>query len=102
MPVRCFTCGKVLCHLWEKYLQEARPKAGTDARMYAKIEMDPNSSKIEYVSSDGRSVTTTTEMFFQKNLITRYCCRRMFLAQPENLEFDMLHQSPQLARHVRS
>jgi len=29
-PIRCFTCGKVVGHLWEEYIQ--RVKTGEDAK----------------------------------------------------------------------
>ncbi|MGM0771602.1 MAG: DNA-directed RNA polymerase subunit N [Halobacteriota archaeon] len=49
IPVRCFTCGKVIAGSWEEY--DRRVKEGEDP---AAVLDDLN--------------------------ITRYCCRRMFLA----------------------
>ena len=54
IPIRCFTCGKLISHRWNKYLQllEEKQKAGNE--------------KPEEQCLD--------ELGFK-----RYCCRRMLL-----------------------
>lgn len=54
IPVRCFTCGKNIAHLWNDYLEQiaAEKHAG-----------HPNAEK----------------KILDKLGLIRYCCRRMFL-----------------------
>ena len=63
IPVRCFTCGKVIGDKWEKYLEKVEASeiihADTDS-----LKKDHKSPEFEAMESLG---------------ITRMCCRRHFL-----------------------
>lgn len=56
IPVRCFSCGKVIGHLWSEYL---------------KILEDP---------------TKTEKMALDELNLDRYCCRRMLLGHVDLIE----------------
>lgn len=96
IPIRCFTCHKSIAQDWEAFQEAVRPSPGTDARSYFTIEVDPETQEIHY---NGEK-KTPAERFFEEKGYTRWCCRRMFPFQPENLENDILHQNPSLARIV--
>lgn len=70
IPIRCFTCGKVIAHLWDKYLEQLQIAFGTE-----------QNSKL--VESDKKTIEgKTLDMLGLK----RYCCRRMFLSHVELCE----------------
>ena len=72
IPVRCFTCGKVIAHLWEDYLLELQEK-------YNKSSKDL--TKRAYIDNiNDKSVEALT---MEKMGIKRYCCKRMFLSHVE-------------------
>jgi DNA-directed RNA polymerase subunit N (RpoN/RPB10) len=58
IPIRCFTCGKVIAHLWNDYLKTIAQK---------KHDCQPN--------AEGKVLTELG--------VIRYCCRRMFLGNVE-------------------
>ena len=71
IPVRCFTCGKVIADKYNTYC--------TKVTEYRKEMGMPNEDTILKVSREG--VTQTPEGKALDELkLTRYCCRRMMLA----------------------
>lgn len=48
-PVRCYTCNKLIGHLWERYKRQLEEEEGTSGKILDEMGMK------------------------------RYCCRRMFL-----------------------
>lgn len=63
IPVRCFTCGKVLADKWRFYKNEIQNKEET------------------IININAKSVQKTVEGKAMDKLgITRYCCRRMMLS----------------------
>ena len=72
IPIRCFTCGKVVGHLWEKYqirLQEEFDKI-TD-----------NKNTIPY-----EKVRVIESQIIDELELKRYCCRRMLLSHVDLCE----------------
>ena len=69
IPIKCFTCGKVLADKYRYYHEEVR-----------KIKQDKNidEKKIEYLTSNVKDKTPEGEIL-DKLLLTRYCCRRHML-----------------------
>ena len=70
IPVRCFTCGKVLANKWEYYKQ-------------AVIKLEEESSHKKKCDEDNKAMSYFTENH-QKNILTqlgltRQCCRRHML-----------------------
>jgi DNA-directed RNA polymerase subunit N (RpoN/RPB10) len=67
IPVRCFTCGKVLADKWTKYSEELR-------------ERQPEGRPPERIYMDGSGIPKTIEYsLLEKYGIKRVCCRRIFL-----------------------
>lgn len=58
IPVRCFSCGKVIAHKWEEF-----------------------SSSIEGMDEDADIGKVLDKIGF-----TRYCCRRMFLSHVDLID----------------
>lgn len=65
IPVRCFTCGKVIGNLWEIYQQLI--KVG-----------DP--------ALGDKSVPLSEAEALDKLKLTRYCCRRMMLTHVDIID----------------
>lgn len=67
IPVRCFTCGKVLADKWNKYSEELRQR-------------QPAGRANERVYMDGSGIPKTIEYeLLEKYNVKRVCCRRIFL-----------------------
>ena len=69
IPVKCFTCGKVLGNKYLYYLKEVRKK---------KIESGEDLEKISYLTSSNMKKTAEGEVLDSLGL-TKMCCRRHFL-----------------------
>jgi len=73
IPVRCFSCGKPIAHLWETYIEKVQEG-------YKK----PNYSlQTIYKISDSNKINTVEAKILDNLNINRYCCRRMFLTHVE-------------------
>jgi DNA-directed RNA polymerases I, II, and III subunit RPABC5 len=69
IPIKCFTCGKVLADKYEYYLREVRKKK-TDKNICQK--------KVTYLTSE--FIEKTPEGEAMDNLgLTKICCRRHIL-----------------------
>ena len=71
IPVRCFTCGKVIAHMYDEYLE--------------KVSKNLNDEKLvkmtEALNTNYDSTKTLEGNILDDLGITRYCCRRHFLTQ---------------------
>ena len=69
IPVKCFTCGKVLADKYRYYQEEVR-----------KIKQDKNidDKKIEYLTNEIKDKTPEGEVL-DKLQLHKYCCRRHML-----------------------
>jgi DNA-directed RNA polymerase subunit N (RpoN/RPB10) len=65
IPVRCFTCGKVIADKWTYYSKEVAKKQDNDS------VLNVNSKTIQ---------TTVEGKVLDKLGLTRYCCRRMMIS----------------------
>ena len=78
IPIRCFTCNKVIADKWDLYLSEIQK---------ANIEEDiPNDKKKKFVSLKTLEEKTVEGKVLDKLGFNRYCCRRMFLSHVELCE----------------
>lgn len=69
IPVRCFTCGKVIGNKWETYKQEVRKRK-------RKEEVDTN--RVDYLTET--NIRKTHEGHVMDELgLDKMCCRRHFL-----------------------
>ncbi len=65
IPVRCFTCGKVLADKWNYYCKEVEKKQDQDS----------------VLNVNSKTMQKTTEGKVLDNLgLKRYCCRRMMIS----------------------
>lgn len=64
IPIRCFTCGKIIAHLWE---------------LYKDLKEKHSSSTEEKIS----------EELNKKLKLERYCCKRMLITHVEIVD-DLL------------
>ena len=68
IPIRCFTCGKLIAHQWNKYLAMIQEKSKS--------------------KSDTSETAETAEKEALDELgLKRYCCRRMLLSH-----VDLVHK----------
>lgn len=67
IPIRCFTCGKLIAHLWDKYEEELQKEYNKSKNKNKKIYIDIPSHK------------TVEKRTLDKLGLKRYCCRRMML-----------------------
>jgi len=75
IPIRCFTCNKVIGDKWEPFVEmiTEKKKVSTDQ---VNNELD-----IEYikVTDDGSIQKSIEGQSLDELNLHRYCCRRMFL-----------------------
>jgi DNA-directed RNA polymerase subunit N (RpoN/RPB10) len=69
IPIRCFTCNKVIAHLWEEYIQSIQMTYTEE-----NIENNNRFIDIQTLKNKTKEGLTLDELGFK-----RYCCRRMFL-----------------------
>lgn len=69
IPVKCFTCGKVLANKYNYYVKEVQKK---------KINKNIDVEKVQYLTKDFIDKTPEGEVLDQLRL-TKYCCRRHML-----------------------
>jgi DNA-directed RNA polymerase subunit N len=69
IPVKCFTCGKVLASKYNYYLKEVRKK---------KMENGEDLEKVKYLTSSNMLKSAEGEVLDMLGL-NKMCCRRHFL-----------------------
>lgn len=69
IPIKCFTCGKVLADKYRYYQREVRK---------IKLSRDMQVNDIVYLTKEFSEKTPEGEILDKLNL-TRYCCRRHIL-----------------------
>jgi len=69
IPIKCFTCGKVLASKYNYYLKEVRKK---------KMENGEDLEKVKYLTSSNMLKSAEGEVLDALGL-TKMCCRRHFL-----------------------
>tara|TARA_A100001015_G_scaffold282502_1_gene346838 strand:+ start:4478 stop:4711 length:234 start_codon:yes stop_codon:yes gene_type:complete len=69
IPVKCFTCGKVLANKYRFYQHEV-------SKLKQQKNMD--NKKIEYLTTNVKDKTPEGEVLDRLGL-TKYCCRRHML-----------------------
>lgn len=74
IPVRCFTCGKVLADKWDYYVKEVdRLKKGSKEETILNVNV--------------KTVQATPEGKVLNSLgLKRYCCRRVMLSNVELID----------------
>ena len=72
IPIRCFTCNKVIGHLWEEYLNKLQ-------LVYLEEDII-NKKKNRFVDIEQIESKTTEGKALDEMGLNKYCCRRMILA----------------------
>jgi DNA-directed RNA polymerase I, II, and III subunit RPABC5 len=72
IPIRCFTCNKVIAHLWEDYLDKIQ--------MAYLSEDIKNNRKNRFVDIETLENKTIEGKILDEMKLNRYCCRRMLLS----------------------
>ncbi len=70
IPVRCFTCGKVIGDMYRAYKEKVRK---------IKVDQGIETSKVEYLTKEFNDKTVEGQVLDELKL-TKYCCRRHMLA----------------------
>ncbi len=78
IPVRCFTCNKVIAHLWEEYQKKIQEE-------YLKDDIANNEKKRFIDINDIKNKTVEGKILDNMNL-HKYCCRRMLLSHVDMTE----------------
>lgn len=82
IPVRCFTCGKVLADKWRKYDQECKK-----LDMAAKTDNDGTTSQQQQQQPLHHNFDPVTYGAILDGLdITRVCCRRHMLGHVDLID----------------
>lgn len=74
IPVKCFTCGKVLANKYRYYQNEVRKR-----KLAKRVGSDTNDiDKVQYLTREFHEKTPEGEVMDELGL-TKMCCRRHFL-----------------------
>lgn len=72
IPIRCFTCNKVIAHLWEEYINQIQ---------MAYLEKNiTNDAKNRFINIEELENKTIEGKVLDKLGLNKYCCRRMILS----------------------
>ena len=75
IPIRCFTCGKVIADKWDPFVEGIMEKKQKSTQNVTS-ELD-----IEYINitDDGQIKKSIEGEMMDELGLHKYCCRRMFL-----------------------
>ena len=74
IPIRCFTCGKVLADKWNPFIEIVK-----NERSQGELDLKTNID-LEYIDTKNPKQSKSVEgEILDKLDITRYCCRRHML-----------------------
>lgn len=80
IPIRCFTCGKSIAHLWEPYIEEVQ-KIALEER-----DIESMDQKYRFVNVESLREKTKEGKVLDKLGVKKYCCRRMMLCNVDIME----------------
>ena len=69
IPIKCFTCGKVIANKYRYYCEEVRKR---------KLAKDMDIDKVLYLTKEFKDKTPEGEVLDELNM-KKMCCRRHFL-----------------------
>lgn len=72
IPIRCFTCNKVIAHLWEEYLDQLQMAYLKEDIKNKKSNKFVNLKELENKTLEGKILDNLG--------LNKYCCRRMLLS----------------------
>jgi DNA-directed RNA polymerase subunit N (RpoN/RPB10) len=80
IPIRCFTCGKVLADKYDAYVKASQELEEAVRKAEAKGETHPA------VHTNGSFDRIRKDDLFKEMGLTRYCCRRHMLGQVDMMD----------------
>ncbi len=80
IPIRCFTCGKVVAHLWEPYIEKVQ-KIALETR-----DIENMDQKYRFVNVETLREKTKEGKVLDELGVKKYCCRRMMLCNVDLME----------------
>jgi DNA-directed RNA polymerase subunit N (RpoN/RPB10) len=83
IPVRCFTCGKVIGNKWETYLRLLSMDYSEGDALDAVGVRSPTDPPLTHSHTHSLNCLSDTSSFLQAK---RYCCRRMLLTHVDLIE----------------
>lgn len=75
IPIRCFTCNKVIAHLWEEYINRIQM-----------AYLDDTIKKDRFIDIETLEKKTIEGKIMDELKLKRYCCRRMMLSHVDLCE----------------
>jgi len=83
IPVRCFTCGKILANLWPQYQSIIYNKTDENGSPYEKIDThDPKC--FQYKNEN--DLQTIEYIALDRLHIHKYCCRTIMLSHIDMID----------------
>ena len=74
IPIRCFTCGKVIANRWEMYIRKKNEYSGDSPNLNTYIDVEQIHNQ-NYQTPEAKALNDCQ--------IHRICCRRMFLSHSD-------------------
>lgn len=85
IPVRCFTCAKVLADKWEYYVRRCRELEELH-KEEQKNAIDKNDDSNEVKLNEQHYDKVIRQKVFEELGLNRICCRRMMLGHVDLIE----------------
>lgn len=85
IPIRCFTCGKPVAHLWEQYQKKVQDEYLKKIKEDGLEENPPDSKVIFHTINEDLKKTAEGKILDELGL-KRQCCRRIMLTHVDLCE----------------
>ena len=89
VPIRCFTCGKVIADKYDYYIKESEKlklNAETNKKNQANQAKEEQANAIQEAHDTRHFDTIRTGELLDSMGLTRYCCRRHMLSTVDMME----------------
>ena len=90
IPIRCFTCGKVIADKYDYYIKEAEKLKLEDSnevdKKMAKMPKEEKEKAAKETHDTRHFDTIRTGKLLDSMGLTRYCCRRHMLSTVDMME----------------
>jgi DNA-directed RNA polymerase subunit N (RpoN/RPB10) len=85
IPIRCFTCGKPVAHLWEQYQKRVQEEYLKKIKEGG-LEENPPDSKVIFHTINEELKKTSEGKILDDLGLKRQCCRRIMLTHVDLCE----------------
>lgn len=86
IPVRCFTCAKVLADKWEYYVRRCKELEDEHKEKQSKSSTNKEDSKNSIELNEQHYDKIIRQKVFEELGLDRICCRRMMLGHVDLIE----------------